>query len=580
MLPECSHKTCEKRNPETGRCIQCENPVNVVLMWHMHQPQYENLKDRSFVLPWTYLHCIKDYSDMAEAIHTSPGARAVVNFSATLLDQIVEYGRQLAAYFEEGTPLGDELLGALSKPLLTTDPAFRKRILQQCLRAHKKNLILRYPHFAEMADIAAQAIKSEAKAAYLKEQFFFDLLVWYHLAWMGETIKRSNSDCQYLIAKQKNYTADDRQTLLQLIAEVINDIIPSYRRLWEEGRIELTFTPENHPIIPLLLDFSKARESIPDAPLPGGSYPGGRVRSEAQISKGIEIFEEHFGHKPVGCWPAEGALCEQTLELLRDQDIRWAASGAGVLHNSLNASKEPEGCIHHSYQFGERDIRCFFRDDNLSDLIGFTFHDWNPEDAVNHMIHHIENIQSACNFQPDTIVPIILDGENCWEYYPGNGYAFLQALYKKLGNHHRIKLTTFGEYLDQEHKPHLLSTLVAGSWVNGNLATWIGDKDKNLGWELLVRAKQAYDQVLGTLPVEQQLVAEKQLSICESSDWFWWFGDYNAADSVSDFDRLYREHLKNLYHSLGLHTPDTLETEISVGHGNPEMDGTMRRGGA
>ena len=40
------------------------------------------------------------------------------------------------------------------------------------------------------------------------------------------------------------------------------------------------------------------------------------------------------------------------------------------------------------------------------------------------------------------------------------------------------------------------------------------------------------------------------------SDWFWWFGDHNPADSVSDFDRLYRQQLTNLYQMLGEEAAD------------------------
>lgn len=70
----------------------------------------------------------------------------------------------------------------------------------------------------------------------------------------------------------------------------------------------------------------------------------------------------------------------------------------------------------------------------------------------------------------------------------------------------------------------------------------------------------------------------RQLAICEGSDWFWWFGDYNPADSVSDFDRLYRQQLRNLYEMLGEKAPPSLDRPISSGGGKAENSGTMRRG--
>ena len=73
---------------------------------------------------------------------------------------------------------------------------------------------------------------------------------------------------------------------------------------------------------------------------------------------------------------------------------------------------------------------------------------------------------------------------------------------------------------------------------------------------------------------------EKQLALCEGSDWFWWFGDYNPAQSVSDFEYLYRRHLINLYALIEQPAPDYLHQVISVGGGNPATGGVMRQGHA
>jgi alpha-amylase/alpha-mannosidase (GH57 family) len=118
--------------------------------------------------------------------------------------------------------------------------------------------------------------------------------------------------------------------------------------------------------------------------------------------------------------------------------------------------------------------------------------------------------------------------------------------------------------------------------VHGSLATWMGDAAKNAGWDLLCDAKLAFDRVVveGSLDEAQAAAAERQLALCESSDWFWWFGDYNPADAVAQFDRLYRRQLTNLYRLLKLEPPATLQQPLSVGHGAPEHGGTMRRANA
>ncbi|MFT6836105.1 MAG: alpha-amylase/alpha-mannosidase (GH57 family), partial [Francisellaceae bacterium] len=121
--------------------------------------------------------------------------------------------------------------------------------------------------------------------------------------------------------------------------------------------------------------------------------------------------------------------------------------------------------------------------------------------------------------------------------------------------------------------------LKAGSWVYGSFSTWIGDKDKNAGWDLLVEAKQAYDKTIssGKISAKQAHLAVEQLAICEGSDWFWWFGDYNPSDSVKDFDELYRRHLKKLYTLLDLNCPKNLDIPLSGGGETAENAGTMRR---
>ena len=69
----------------------------VVLMWHMHQPQYRDALTGEYVLPWTYLHALKDYSDMAAHLEENPAARAVVNFTPVLIEQLQEYAQRVAA---------------------------------------------------------------------------------------------------------------------------------------------------------------------------------------------------------------------------------------------------------------------------------------------------------------------------------------------------------------------------------------------------------------------------------------------------------------------------------------------------
>ena len=127
-----------------------------------------------------------------------------------------------------------------------------------------------------------------------------------------------------------------------------------------------------------------------------------------------------------------------TLKLLAQAGFTWAASGENVLANSLaKAQHAPhtlkEAWLYRPYSIADTGLTCFFRDDGLSDLIGFTYATWHADDAVADLVHHLEKIAARCHDHPDRVVSIIMDGENAWEHYPENAYYFLGALYRRLG---------------------------------------------------------------------------------------------------------------------------------------------------
>ena len=561
-------------------------PLNVVLLWHMHQPEYRNLATGEYHLPWTYLHAIKDYADMAAHLERHSGARAVVNFAPILLDQIKDYATRIREYLGSGRQIPDPLLNSLisDEPFLS-DSGERLRLIQACAKVNEERLIKRYPLFENLIRIARQ-LSTEDSVDYLYRQFFIDLIVWYHLAWMGESIRKENLVINRLINKGRDFSPDDRRELLEIIAETLGNITPRYRKLADEGKVELIMSPYAHPMLPLLLDFNSTREAMPDADLPEtATYPGGIERSRWHIEEGLRTFEQHFGRKPVGCWPSEGGISTATVGLLDEYGFKWAASGDNVLSNSGQTeiyNIEGQNCRHGPYSLKGHDIRLFFRDDGLSDLIGFTYSNWHADDAVGDLAHHLHTIRAQCQNPGESVVSIILDGENAWEYYPENAHYFLDALYERLSEDPDINLTTYSSYLETQQKHKTLPSLVAGSWVYGTFSTWMGDADKNRAWDLLCDAKVAYDAHLEATPeAGSNPDLLKQLAVCEGSDWFWWFGDYNSSSSVRDFDDLFRLNLQNLYRLMGHTPPAELEQPVSMGaeSSDAEAGGVMRRGG-
>jgi len=546
----------------------------------MHQPEYRDLQTGAFKLPWTYLHVIKDYVDMVAHLEAVPDAKAVVNFAPVLLEQIEDYSTQITNYLAHGHLLTDPLLAALIAQFKPEHLDERWKLLKDCLRANRERQINRYPAFKKLVEMVEWVEQNYDTLRYINDQFLYDIIVWYHLAWIGETVKLTDSRIKYLIEKDSEYSLEDRLQLLQVIGDLLKNVIPRYKALAEKGQIELSVTPYAHPIMPLLLDLKTAHEAMPDAPLPNlDKYPGGEERVIWHLQKGVQTFKRFFGTKPKGCWPSEGSISEQTLKILSDFGFNWTASGGSVLLNSLKLPSNIQSVgIHHPFKLKDTNISCFFRDDGLSDLIGFEYSKWHTDDAVNDFISHLETI--ASHNPSDKVVSIIMDGENAWEYFPDNGYHFLSYLYKQLANHPLIELCTFSECLKNKTAIKPLSELVAGSWVYGTFSTWIGSVDKNRGWDMLGDVKNAFDKALldNRLTKKQLQQAEFQLSICEGSDWFWWFGDYNPGEAVSSFEKQFRLNLTNLYLLLGEEPPSYLALSFTQGSGNPAMGGAMRPG--
>ncbi len=566
--------------------------IKVALCWHMHQPHYRDGLDGQYHLPWVYLHALKDYTDMAWHLENCPEAKVVVNFAPVLLEQLDDYSQQMQAWLDSAEPMCDPLLNLLAGITpIPDDVEGRLEIVEACQRAHAPTMINMLPHFRELVDMVqcngAPGGIDNVCISYLNKQFYTDLLVWYHLAWMGISLRHQDPRVHQLMAKKRHYNAADQRLLMEIMSDALSGIIPRYRALLEQGQIEISMTPYGHPIIPLLIDFNSMRDALPHAPAPDAeAYPDGYERAKWHMQQGLQVFEQHFGCRPKGVWLSEGAVSSAAIGLLDEFCIQWSASGEGVWRHSCEASHIDQHDLHSKkalyqpMQHASQKCTLFFRDDGLSDMIGFRYKDWNPHQAAQDFSQHMLNI---ANFLGDEVeehvVTVILDGENAWEYYPDNASSFLSALYKELSEAEHVELTTFSEALQHGVKVRHLPVLKSGSWVYGSFSTWIGERDKNLGWELLVAAKQTYDKVVATgrLTEKELALATEQLAICEGSDWFWWFGGYNPAGSVRDFDRLYRRHLTKLYQLLAQTPPKTLEQPVSYGGGEMENSGTMRR---
>ncbi len=540
-----------------------KSPLSVILLWHMHQPYYKDPLSSEYILPWTYLHAVKDYYDMAAIVDETPGARAVFNFVPSLLDQLEDYalGRAIDPFLIHGQmnpyEMGEEE---------------RSFIISNFFAANRQRLIEPNPRYYELFKMSGDesGVNDDRRFRQFRTQDILDLQVCFFLAWTGEAARRNFPELQKLVQKGRNYTLEEKGLLFASHQKIIEGIIPLYRKLHEEGKIELSVTPYFHPILPLLCDLKSASVAMPRVHLPNRAFSHPED-ARSQILAGMECFKRVFGFTPKGLWPSEGSVSDEVLAIITDCGIKWTATDEGVLSASLGGLGIGREAIFHpySYKHAGKELQLFFRDHSLSDLVGFTYSQWDEQRAVADFIEKLKGI--ATNIHGARVVSVILDGENAWEYYPDNGYHFLKGLYAALADNDRIQPKTFSEIIATP-PVRALNHIHPGSWINANYGIWIGHPEENRAWELLSKTREA---AVKACPEVAELLSKgssdifaesdqlaagvcRDIFAAQGSDWFWWYGDDHFSSHSAQFDLLFRRHLMNVYRSIGAEIPAEL----------------------
>src|ERR1039457_6539135 len=241
---------------------------------------------------------------------------------------------------------------------------------------------------------------------------------------------------------------------------------------------------------------------------------------------------------------------------------RSPATDSGVLDRTQQRAVPVEG-LYRPYEWrqaGKR-MKLIFRDHFMSDLIGFVYSKMEASHAAADFLHRIrQNCTGIIASGRDALVPIILDGENAWEYYDHNGRPFLRELYRRISDDPGLRAVTASEAF-RLMAPEPLDHIFPGSWINANFDIWIGAEEDNLAWTQLLRARATYDATTG-VPEEGRRMAYEELLIAEGSDWCWWYGPEHDSANRPEFDQLYRSHLANVYRFLNITPPEELSRPI------------------
>ncbi|MEO0189867.1 MAG: glycoside hydrolase family 57 protein, partial [candidate division WOR-3 bacterium] len=337
-------------------------------------------------------------------------------------------------------------------------------------------------------------------------------------------------------------------------------IIEEYKRTAASGQIEITTSPFAHPILPLLINANLAKVSNPNLTLSFEFCHPDDAR--AQIIKGIEVFEKVFGFSPNGLWPSEGAVCQELLNILLETKINWIATDEEILARSINLSfkRNEEGIPSHAHLLYKPwcygNLRIFFRDHILSDQIAFVYNRLKPQKAVIDFINRIKQVAHTLSPYENFIIPVILDGENAWEYFDNDGVEFIEGLYKALIKE-KIPTTTFTNFLQQNKSDNSLTSIFPGSWIGANFNIWIGHSEDQKAWQVIKKLREKLSEKMIT-----DTEIWERFYILEGSDWFWWFGDEFFSVATEVFDQLFRENAIWLYKKIGEEPPHELFTPI------------------
>ncbi len=517
--------------------------TRVALLWHMHQPFYEDLATREHILPWVRLHALKDYYGMVALLREFPHVKATFNLVPSLLVQLEDFAADRAR---------DRFLELSLKSADTLDERDVDFILEQFFHAQRQHMIDIYPRYAELLALRGGTLPTAADRRAAAARFscddLRDLQVWQKLAWIDPLYLDEDARVRRLVAKGRGYTEDDKTLLRTVELEILNKVIPEYRAAAERGQIEISASPFYHPILPLLCDTDVYLRTHPDAHRPRQRFLHPEDAAE-QVARASTYHARLFGAKPVGLWPSEGSVSDAIVPLIAREGFQWMATDELILARTLGIvfTRDAQGRVeqperlYRPYELGASDggrVACLFRDHVLSDLIGFTYSSWNADDAANDFVGRLVAAGNRYRDRSgggEALIPIILDGENAWEHFSRGGRPFLR-----------------------------LPGIFPGSWIDANFYIWIGHADDQRAWGQLADARQTLDA--SSVDAAARAEAREEILIAEGSDWFWWYGDDHSSDQDAEFDDLFRRHLRNAYKRLGQPVPDELFfSNISTG---------------
>jgi len=555
--------------------------LSLAIYWHMHQPVYEI--EGTYLMPWARLHAVKDYLDMILVLEKFPKLKLNFDVVPALMDTVIDY-------INGKHDIHSELTVSNLENITEEEKSF---ILNNFFSSKFETMIYRSENYKNLYQ--KRFSKDVCNPDDFNLQEISDLMALFNLVWIDSAHYSRYPRLQELWEKQYNYSLEDRIEIINIHRQIMEEIIPTYKKYIQEGRIELTTSAYYHSILPILIDLKASTKSVlttQDLPQSLDMLDD----AKNQIKKALNRVEEIMGIRPKGFWPPELCLGPKTLNILAQEGIEWTISDEGILSRSINFDfirdfkgnlDDPYHLLQvYEYQTKNNPINVIFRDRSIPNLINFEYAGIDSQMAASDLYDKIKVIQNKLLVSPDNnhLLTIALDGENCWENYQNDGNDFLINLYTYLENDKTLETVLISDYIKKDSHKKTLNKIYSGSWIDKTFQYWIGEPTKNKAWSYLKEAKNTYEEFIKKNPEHpNNNFAYRELMIAEGSDWFWWYGEPNNSGQDYVFDYMFRERLKNIYTSIGLDFPeylnDSLITKVEMPFKHPSKSISPRMDG-
>ena len=450
--------------------------TTLCFLWHMHQPFYKDLWTGEYKLPWTRLHALKDYAGMVEILRDFPQIHQTFNLVPSMVVQIEEYADGKAS---------DPFLDVAVTPAEELTESQRNFMLRYLFQANVEHMIDRYPRYRELYESRGQPVACPFKICATCRCSS-------QLAWFDEDLRAHDSELQELVRKERELFARGSGADGAKTARIAGAGDPGVSRIRGAGadRNLHHAVLSSDPAVDLRFGYRGGLASGRSLCRRGFSIP--KTRASSCAARGA-ICSRSWGSRPPDCGRRKVRFPMKRWRWPSIADSNGLRATTACWRARSNQNAGPE-LTYQAYRWNQngREIRLVFRDHWLSDLIGFTYQRMAAAEAAAHFLTQIRNNTG----EREALVPIILDGENAWEWYEENGRPFLRELYRRISEDPNLEALTVSEALGKfEARP--LEGIFPGSWVNANFDIWIGAEEDNLAWELLHDAHRAYDDATG-----------------------------------------------------------------------------------